>query len=191
MVSRIARRRAEVRGSFIYDGVMVRRAAVLVEFAMVLPLIMVIGFGMIELSRLMMLQHTADTAAYEGARHAMVPGATAEEAATAAQEMLDATGLRDTSIFVTPSEITESTPLITVRVDVPVGTNSWISFFRVGSYDVSSEVTMYCERPAVVRLSGRPKLKLKKDELLGAVPATTNAITGNSGNGNAKNGSAN
>jgi Flp pilus assembly protein TadG len=146
-----------------------RRGAVLVEFAMVMPLIMVITFAMVEISRLMMLQHTADTAAYEGARHAMVPGATAKEAAVAAQEMLDAAGLIDASIFVSPSELLESTALITVRVDVPVAANSWISFFRVGNYDVSSEVTLYCERPAVVRLSGRPKVKVKKNELLGVV----------------------
>lgn len=140
---------------------------------MVLPLIMTIAFAMIELSRLMLLQHTADTAAYEGARHAMVPGATAAEAALAAQDLIDANGLRDVSIFVTPSEIREDTPLLTVRVEVPVAKNSWIAFFRVGSYEVSSEVTLYCERPAVVRLSGRPELKTKKKELLGLVPLGT------------------
>lgn len=170
MTKRLAKRCAEFPSDEFSRRARARRGAMLVEFAMVLPLIMIITFAMIEISRLMMLQHTADTAAYEGARHAMVPGANAKEAATAAQEMLDAAGLRDTTVYVSPSEILESTPLITVRVDVPVASNAWLSFFRVGGYDVTSEVTMYCERPAVVRLSGRPKLKIKKDQLSGALP---------------------
>ena len=52
-----------------------RSGAVLVEFALVLPVIMFTFACMVEISRVMLLQHTADTAAYEGARSAMVPGA--------------------------------------------------------------------------------------------------------------------
>ena len=143
------------------------RGAVLVEFAMVMPLIVIIAFAMIELSRLMMLQHTADTAAYEGARHAIVPGATPGEAVTAAKDLIDANGLRDVMIAVTPDVITEETALVTVRVEVPVSPNSWIAFFSFVNHSVSSEVTLYCERPAIVRLSGRPQVKVKKDQLLG------------------------
>jgi Flp pilus assembly protein TadG len=143
-----------------------RRGAVLVEFAMVLPLIVIIAFAMIELSRLMLLQHTADTAAYEGARHAIVPGATPGEAVKAAKDLIDANGLRDVIIEVTPDIIVEETPLVTVRVEVPVSQNSWIAFFSFVSRSVSSEVTLYCERPAIIRLSGRPKVQVKKNELL-------------------------
>lgn len=145
----------------------IHRGAVLVEFAMVLPLIVIIAFAMIEISRLMLLQHTADTAAYEGARHAIVPGATPGEALRAAKELIDANGLRDVMIEVTPDVIVEETPLVTVRVVVPVSQNSWIAFFSFVSHSVSSEVTLYCERPAIVRLSGRPEVKVKKNELLG------------------------
>ena len=144
----------------------IRRGAVLVEFAMVLPLIVIIAFAMIEISRLMLLQHTADTAAYEGARHAIVPGATPGEAVKAAKELIDANGLRDVIIAVTPDVIVEETPLVTVRVEVPVSQNSWIAFFSFVTHSVSSEVTLYCERPAIVRLSGRPEVKVKKNQLL-------------------------
>jgi hypothetical protein len=149
------------KGRFIHRP---RLAAVLVEFAVVLPLVVVFSFGMIELARLLMLQHTADTAAYEGARQAMVPGATAGEAIEAAQAMLDAAELKDASISVTPALIEESTPVVTVNVIIPIKPNSWVAFFNLGDLDVSSEVSLFCERPAVVRLSGLPVMKAKKNE---------------------------
>ncbi len=52
---------------------------------MVLPIIMLLFYGMIELSRVLLLQHSVDTAAYEGARCAIVPGAKSDEATACAE----------------------------------------------------------------------------------------------------------
>ncbi len=78
-----------------------RRGATLVEFAVTLPIVFLLFFGMIELSRLFMLQHSADTAAYEGARNAIVPGAKPQDAVLAASELLRAAGIKtDRSLLI-------------------------------------------------------------------------------------------
>ena len=139
-----------------------RTGAVLVEFAMVLPIVVVLFSGLIEISRVLLLQHTADTAAYEGARAAMVPGATADEAKLEATRLLEANGLHSTKVTVTPETLEEASPLITVLVEIPVGPNSWIAPIRFFNMNISSEVTLFCERPPIVRLTGVPALKAKK-----------------------------
>ena len=54
-----------------------RAGATAVEFAIVAPIFFLIMLASFEFSRLNVIRHTADNAAYEAARHAMVPGATA------------------------------------------------------------------------------------------------------------------
>ena len=136
-----------------------RRGAALVEFAVVFPMILLIFAGMIEISRILLLQHSADTAAYEGARSAMVPGATADEASQAARALLVAAGLKSSTITVTPLVVTESTPLITVRVEIPISQNAWISPTWFKKSKVTSETTLFCERPPMVQLTGIPQMQ--------------------------------
>lgn len=142
-----------------------RSGAVLVEFAIVLPIIVVIFSGMIEISRVMMLQHTADTAAYEGARAGMVPGASAEEAKMEAKLLLQAAGLKAASVTVIPDVITEETAFLTVAVHIPVAANSWITPTQFFDFTIKSEVSLFCERSPVILLTGIPDLKKKKSKL--------------------------
>lgn len=151
----------------IDHGAVKQRGHILVEFAMVLPIVATMSFAMVELSRFMLLQHTADTAAYEGARHAIVPGATSSEAIVATDELIKANGLRNVIIEVTPTDLTEDTPVVTVRVEIPIFENSWVPLFSFLGHSVSSEVSLYCERPAIIKLSGRPVIKFRKQGLLG------------------------
>jgi Flp pilus assembly protein TadG len=144
-----------------------RSGAVLVEFALVLPVIMFTFACMVEISRVMLLQHTADTAAYEGARSAMVPGATAANAVATATELLTAAGLSTTQVTVTPKVIDEATPLVTVLVEVPVAANYWISPMLFQESVVKSEVTLFSERPPVVQLTGVPAIKKKATQTKG------------------------
>ncbi len=142
-----------------------RRAAVVVEFAVVLPIIMFFFATMLEISRVLLLQHTADTSAYEGARCGMVPGATAQQATNAAIELLNAAKLKSTVVTVEPPIITESTSLITVSVEVPIALNSWIVPRWIVSQSLKSEVTLFCERAPAVQVSGIPILKAKSSKV--------------------------
>lgn len=138
-----------------------RKASAVVELAVVLPVVFTICFSLIEISRLLLLQHTADAAAYEGARQGMVPGATAGEAITAAKVLLDADGLKSTMVTVEPETLDESTAIITVAVQIPVAENSWLRFFCLGETTISSEMSLYCERPPVALLTGINEMKFK------------------------------
>lgn len=142
-----------------------RRAAAIVEFAIVLPIVLLCFASMIEISRILLLQNSADTAAYEGARCAMVPGANTTEAIESAKRLLQAAGLKKCEITVAPDLITEETELILVNVEVPVAPNAWITPFWFMPNSVVSQVALVCERPAVVKLTAVPKLKEIKSAL--------------------------
>ncbi len=142
-----------------------RRGATTVEMAVVIPVVMLFFAAMFELCRVLMLQHTADTAAYEAARSAMVPGATSAEAYESALQMTDASGLKNVAIDVTPDPILEETSMVTVTVEIPVNENSWIAPSQLGNFVVSSEVTLLCERPPIIRLSAMSDLSAQKTKL--------------------------
>lgn len=148
-----------------------RGGAAIVEFAIALPIVLLIFTGMIEISRVLLLQHSADTAAYEGARCGMVPGATSDEASKAAQLLVGAAGLKSASVTVTPTVITEDTPLITVRVEVPIAPNAWISPQWFRNSRVVSEITLFCERPPMVQLTGVPDMTAKSAKVKGSKTA--------------------
>lgn len=143
-----------------------RRGAMLVEFALTFPVIVLFFFGILEMGRAMLLQHSADTAAYEGARSAMVPGATSTDARNAAIDLLQAANVGTYTITVTPTTIEEDTALISVRVDVPINENSWVIPSFLTDMTLSSEVTLFTERPPIVKLSGVPAMKIKKTKAM-------------------------
>lgn len=142
-----------------------RSGATLVEFAITLPIVFLMFFGMIELSRLFMLQHSADTAAYEGARNAIVPGAKPQDAVLAANELLRAAGVKNGQITVQPNVITEETALVTVTTIIPLSDNGWVVPNFFGGRIVKSEVTLICERPPMIMLTGIPRLRLNALQL--------------------------
>ena len=133
---------------------MKRRGAALVEFALVFPIVLLFIGVLLEFSRVSMLKHSADTAAYEGARAAVVVGATTKAATQAADSLLSSAQLKNWSVSVFPTVIDESTAFVRVRVDIPVVENSWVSPFLFTEHVVTSTVTLITERPSAVQLSG-------------------------------------
>ena len=104
-----------------------RTGAAAVEFAIVAPIFFVLLIGSLEFGRLNVIRHTADQAAYEAARHAMVPGATVDEARQHANRMLRIVGTRGAQIDVQPADLGPDVDEITVTVDVPLNQNGWIT----------------------------------------------------------------
>jgi Flp pilus assembly protein TadG len=109
-----------------------RRGATVVETALVLPLVFLIFFAAMELSQANALRHTAEAAAYEGARRAITPGATATNAQQAAQSLMGAVAIRGGSVSIEPATILPDTKQVTVKVSVPFNQNSLVAstFFR-------------------------------------------------------------
>ncbi len=69
-----------------------KRGAVAVEFAIAAPVFFLFLLASFEFGWLNVLRHTADNAAYEGARAAMVPGATAADATAKVNSILKIVG---------------------------------------------------------------------------------------------------
>lgn len=144
-------------GLMYLKHVMDRRGATSVEFAVCLPILILLIMAVVEFSRLGILRHAADNAAYEGARNAIVPGGSVEDANAAALNLLNRTGVKFANITVSPDPILETTTSIQVRVQVPVAQNSWVlpTFFQ--GANLSSEVTLLTERTPLVQAQGLPE----------------------------------
>jgi Flp pilus assembly protein TadG len=104
-----------------------RRGAALVEFALTASLLFLIVFTAVEFMRVNTIVNTSENAAYEGARSAIVPGATAADAIAAAQSILNVIGTRNAIVSVEPDTIATDTEEITVTVQVPLDDNSFIA----------------------------------------------------------------
>ena len=109
-----------------------RKGALSVEFAIVAPVFFLLLFGALEFSRAYNVIHTADNAAYEGARRGIVPGATATQVRDISNAVLRTVGIRSSVITIDPPTITPSTSSVKVDVEVPMNANGFLNplFFR-------------------------------------------------------------
>jgi Flp pilus assembly protein TadG len=98
-----------------------RRGSHTVEFAMVVPIIFTLFLGSIEITRLNFIRHTIANAAYEGARAAIVPDGTANDAITEARRLLTNMGCGVDADITAVVNATSAQ----VTVSVPVDKNSW------------------------------------------------------------------
>ena len=77
-----------------------------------------------------MLQHAAESAAYEGARAGIVPGASETRCRNSAAQVLRSMGIRKFDILVSPTNIGTTTPTVEVEVRVPIkGNTTFATFF--------------------------------------------------------------
>ncbi|MCC6509831.1 MAG: pilus assembly protein [Pirellulaceae bacterium] len=95
-----------------------RRAAAVVETALLMPLLVLLAFGSIELSNMVFLKQSLSIAAYEGARMVTHPGATQAQADTRIREVLAA---RNVTSYTVTYSTTGGNP-ITVTPITPRGT---------------------------------------------------------------------
>ncbi len=123
-----------------------RAGAVIVEFALAAPIFLLFLMAAFEFSWLNVMRHTADNAAYEAARLAIVPGATSTEALAKANTLLNIVGARKAKITITPSNITNTTTSVTVAVDVPLASNALITPRFTSKSVLHSESTLKTER---------------------------------------------
>lgn len=120
-----------------------------VEFSLVAPVLFLMVFASIEFSRAVMLRHTCDIAAAEGARHGILPGATAAECRTRALAELSVLGVRGATATVSPTTLSNTDTEVTVTVSVPIDTNGYIfPRFFIGK-SIRSVVTLQREKTGV------------------------------------------
>jgi len=114
----------------------------LVEFALILPVFVIILFGMIEFGRLWEMSNIATSAAREGARVAAIADRTPAQAAAAAQNVLSAGNISNANITVLGPDASNE---ITVTVVVNYAPLSGNIIPILSSFAISRSTTMHWE----------------------------------------------
>lgn len=155
-----------------------RAGATTVEMAFVLPLLMTLILGGIEFTRFSEIRHVVDNAAYEAARHVMVPGGNEEEAKQLALDILKRHNIAEGKIDISPSPLTEEAKYVSVRVTAAAAPNSWRSMGFTRGMTVSSSTTLLTERSPTVQA-----VAVKEDPSVPWEDASAAAASSSSGSG--------
>lgn len=119
------------------------RAAAVVEFAVVLPLLLTILFGIIEYGWVFMVRQTLQTAAREGCRVAVLRTSMEPyiNVTNSVNRVMGPTGLATHTIQMTHA--TTTNPVETVEVRIPYDDVSLMGgFFGTHDYDLAGSCTM-------------------------------------------------
>lgn len=100
----------------------------MVEFAIVAPVLLLLILGMIEYGRLVMVQQVITNATREGARNAVLDGATTSSVTTVVTDFLTASRVSGAIVTVTPNPPSNAAfgDPVTVSVQVPFSQVSWL-----------------------------------------------------------------
>ena len=128
-----------------------RTAAVTVELALTIGLAFFFFFAAFEFCRVSMLRHTIETAVYEGARAAIVPGGTKQDVQDKVKFTLKTVGIRNSSTKVTPETLTLNTPTVTVQVEVPIKGNMYLPPMFFKDNTLRRSIDMQRETPATAK----------------------------------------
>jgi len=91
---------------------------------LVLPILLALAFGTIEFGYFFFVKHNIQAAAREGARAAIVPGATAQKVSDAVSEVLTAAGLNGVTYTTT---VTDANDIPINVATAPAGTSVKVS----------------------------------------------------------------
>ena len=121
-----------------------RRGAAAVEFAVVLPVFVLLVFGMIEYGRMVMVQQVITNASREGARCAVLDGATTSSVQSAVTTYLSDAQVSGGSTAVSPEPATAASgDPVTVTVSIPFSAVSWLpSPMYLGGKTLSASTSM-------------------------------------------------
>ena len=129
-----------------------RRGVAAVEFALIAPVFLLLVLGVIEFGRLLMVQQVLTNASREGARRAVVEGATVAEVKQVVSDCLTNASISSTAttINVTPSSLSAITFGDDVAVSASISFNdvSWIpSPWFLNGTSLTASSMMSGERP--------------------------------------------
>ena len=105
-----------------------RRGAAVVEFAVVAPVFIMLVFGMIEYGRMVMVQQLMVNASREGARVAVLDGATTSSVQSQVNTFLTNAAISGQTVTVNPNPPSSAgygAP-VTVTVTIPFSSVSWL-----------------------------------------------------------------
>lgn len=124
-----------------------RTGAAAVEFAVCLPMIVLLVFGSIEASSFIFLKQGLAVAAYEATREAIRPGSSNGSATAQGQNILNARQVQESTINILSGEVSEleSGTEIVVEVSAPTAPNSPLLGSFITNRVLTSRVVMLKE----------------------------------------------
>ena len=124
-----------------------RRGSALTEFALVLPLLVLILFATVETCSMIHLQQALKVAAYEGARVSVIPGTTPTNVEATVKQILSDRRIAGGTVSVTPSSYpTEKQgTFIRVTASAPAKGNSLVGAWFYGGRTLTTSVEMMKE----------------------------------------------
>lgn len=124
-----------------------RSGVAAVEFAVCLPVIVLLVFGSIEASSFIFLKQGLAVAAYETTREAARSGSDSGQATARGQNILNSRNINDASISIASGEVSEIPPgqEIIVEVSAPTSTNSPLLGRFLTNRTLTSRVVMLKE----------------------------------------------
>lgn len=109
-----------------------RNGATTVELALVLPVFFTLLFAAFEMGHANLIRQGAESAAYEAARAAIVPGATNADVRNAAQRVLDTVGVARFTLTTQPANLQAQSDELEVNIAVPLDQNLTFATFVEG-----------------------------------------------------------
>ena len=131
-----------------------RRGAHIVEMALVLPILIMVVFGIIEFARANQIRQTVKQAAYEGARVGITMDATVASVQTQANRVLTSVGITGGTVTVSPNPITSTTPFVTVTVSASATANGWFMKYFTAGQAITAAVTLESENSGISFMGG-------------------------------------
>lgn len=108
-----------------------RRGVSAIEFAIVAPIVLLIVFGLFEVSRVMTINDSVRTSVIAGVREAGVANTTADNVKAEIEFILNAFRVRSSEVVVTPTVIDAGVTEISIDVTVPLNTDNGVYFQKV------------------------------------------------------------
>ena len=124
-----------------------RRGAAAVEFAVCLPVVLLVVFGSIQAASMLFLRQATIQAAYEGVKVAVVGTGTDDRVREAAQAVLDGRQLTGVTIDIQPGNVDTLEPgtIIEVTVSAPSDENTLVPFGLFTGTIVGADAVMVKE----------------------------------------------
>lgn len=126
-----------------------RRGATTVEFAICLPILFSVLFGLLEFARVTQLQQAARLAAFEGARAGISLNASTTDVKTAVNKVMSAVSISSFTTTITPETLAYTSPTVSVTVASSPNANAWFKWYVSDSSVITANVTLSREVQAV------------------------------------------
>ncbi|MCS7471041.1 pilus assembly protein [Stieleria sp. ICT_E10.1] len=124
-----------------------RKGAAMIEFAVCLPVFLLITFATLETCRMIYLRQSLKLAAYESARLGILPDIAPASLQDQCDVILLGRGIENYTLSHTPSDLSalEFGNLLVTTVEAPAAENALIGSWLYGGQTVSESVTIMAE----------------------------------------------